>query len=196
MELVEPHPRFHRSFLAAVAEFVAAGEERHVGLPVFGRGRRLGPEFTRESIVTPAGFAAMVRVVVEAKEPFSPRPEGYVPWTELWMADGDEYLGRATLRHELTDALLTWGGHIGYAVRPSARRQGFASAGLRCMLALADRRGIDPVLVTCDVDNVASRRVIERAGGEYEDTREGKRRYWVPTDAPPDGTAVARPPTV
>ncbi len=49
------------------------------------------------------------------------------------------------------------------------------------MLPVAHDRAIDPVLVTCDVDNGASRRVIEGAGGEYEDTREGKRRYWVPT---------------
>jgi len=181
VELVEPHARFHRSFLAAVDELVAAGEEaRFAGLPVFGLGEPLGPAFTPVSVVEPAGFAAMVDLVVAAKRPFSPRPEGYVPWTELWMAEGDEYLGRITLRHELTPALFTWGGHIGYAVRPSARRRGHASAALRGMLAVAGRRGIDPVLVTCDVDNVASRRVIERAGGEQEDIREGKRRYWVP----------------
>ena len=37
------------------------------------------------------------------------------------------------------------------------------------------------VLVTCDEDNSASRAVIEGAGGVYEDSRVGKRRYWVPT---------------
>ena len=63
------------------------------------------------------------------------------------MAEGDEYLGRVTLRHELTAALLTWGGHIGYAVRPSARRRGHASAALHGMLGVAGQRGIDPVLV-------------------------------------------------
>ena len=180
MELVDPHQRFHRSFLAAADELVAAGEERYIGLPVFGCGEPLGPEFTRQAIADADGFAAMVRLVVGARNPFAPRPRGYVPWTELWMAEGDEYLGRITLRHELTDALLTWGGHIGYAVRPSARRRGIASAALRRILEVADDRGINPALVTCDVDNFASRRVIERAGGEYEDTREGKRRYWVP----------------
>ena len=181
MELVEPHVRFHASFLAAVDEFVAAGEDRYAGLPLFGLGGVPGEEFTRASIVAPAGFAELVRVVVEARKPFAARPVGYVPWTELWMAEGDEYLGRITLRHELTDALLTWGGHIGYAVRPSARRRGHASAALGAMLEVAWRRGIDPVLVTCDVDNVASRRVIELAGGVFEDVREGKRRYWVPS---------------
>ncbi len=182
MELVDPHVRFHRSFLAAVEEFVAAGEDRYAGLPVFGWGGVPGDEFPREAVVDPAGFATMVRVLVEARKPFAPRPQGYVPWTELWMADGDEYLGRITLRHELTDALFTWGGHIGYAVRPSARRRGHASAAVRGMLAVAWRRGIDPVLITCDLDNVASRRVIEDAGGVFEDVREGKRRYWVPAE--------------
>jgi predicted acetyltransferase len=49
------------------------------------------------------------------------------------------------------------------------------------MLEVAADRGIQRVLVTCDVDNEASRRTIERNGGVYEDTREGKLRYWVPT---------------
>ena len=49
------------------------------------------------------------------------------------------------------------------------------------VLPLCHGLGIDPALVTCDVDNEPSRRTIERAGGVYEDTREGKLRYWVPT---------------
>jgi predicted acetyltransferase len=49
------------------------------------------------------------------------------------------------------------------------------------MLEVAWARDIDPVLVTCDLDNVGSRRVIEGAGGVFDDVREGKRRYWVPT---------------
>lgn len=184
MRLAEPDTCFHASFLAAADEFAAAGEERHVGLPGFGAppytvDEPLGREFTRAGIADAAGFGQLVRIVRAAADPAAPRPRGYVSWTELWMAEGDEYLGRITLRHELTDALFTWGGHIGYAVRPSARRQGHASAALRGMLDVCRRLDIDPVLVTCDVDNVASRRTIEGAGGEYDDTREGKRRYWI-----------------
>ena len=184
MRLAEPDVRFHASFLAAVDEFVAAGEERYVGLPHFGARpytpeQPAGHEFTAELIRDAEGFAELVRVVREAADPESPRPRGYVPWTELWMSDGDEYLGRITLRHELTEPLFTWGGHVGYVVRPSARRKGYASQALREMLDVCRGRGVDPVLVTCDVDNVASRRTIEGAGGQYEDTREGKRRYWI-----------------
>jgi predicted acetyltransferase len=79
----------------------------------------------------------------------------------------------------LTPWLRDYGGHVGYDVRPSARRRGHATAMLRRALPWCRDLGIDPVLVTCDVDNVASRRVIEKAGGQFEDRRDGKLRFWV-----------------
>ena len=48
-------------------------------------------------------------------------------------------------------------------------------------LPLAAKLGIDPVLVTCDDDNTASRKVIEANGGVFEDQRGVKLRYWIPT---------------
>ena len=106
-----------------------------------------------------------------------------MPYTLKWIVGDGEYLGRISLRHSLTPLLLTWGGHIGYGVRPTARGRGVATTALAQMLPVAAALGIDPVLVTCDVDNEASRRTIERNGGIYEDTREGKLRYSVPTAA-------------
>jgi predicted acetyltransferase len=73
------------------------------------------------------------------------------------------------------------GGHIGYDVRPSARRRGHATEMLRQALRVANELGIDPALITCDVDNVGSRTVIERNGGVLEDERNGKLRFWAPT---------------
>ncbi len=46
-----------------------------------------------------------------------------MPWTELWMVVDGEYVGRISIRHELTELLLTWGGHIGYSVRPDTRTE-------------------------------------------------------------------------
>lgn len=110
----------------------------------------------------------------------TPRPLGFVPHTELWWVEGAEFLGRIGVRHRLTPNLLEIGGHIGYDVRPSARRQGHATAMLREALAVARGLGIELALVTCDVDNVGSRTVIERNGGVFEDERAGKLRFWVP----------------
>jgi len=105
-----------------------------------------------------------------------------VPCTTLWWVEDDEYLGRLAIRHRLTEWLRKVGGHIGYDVRPTARRQGHATAMLRAALPRARELGIDDVLVTCDVDNVASRRVIEANGGRFEDERDGKLRFWVLTN--------------
>ena len=85
------------------------------------------------------------------------------------------------MRHELTPPLLEVAGHIGYCVRPSARRKGYATQMLAQSLPIAAGLGIDPALVTCDVDNTGSRKAIEAAGGELEDERHGKLRFWVPT---------------
>jgi predicted acetyltransferase len=55
---------------------------------------------------------------------------------------------------------------------------------LRAVLPHALALGIDPALLTCDTDNVGSRKVIEANGGVFEDERSGKLRFWVPTSAP------------
>lgn len=106
-------------------------------------------------------------------------PAGWVPSSTRWIAQDGRLLGFVSIRHELNDRLREVGGHIGYAVRPSARGRGVASAA--CALALAEcrRLGVERVLITCDDDNRASARVIERNGGVLEDVRGGKRRYWV-----------------
>ena len=183
MELVDPHPRLHRSFLSALDELVAAGEDLYARLPSWpAEGAFPGIEVTRESLDSAEAFADYCAFLLRQREPDTPRPRAYVACTELWLAEGPglrDYLGRISLRHELTEPLLEWGGHIGYVVRPSARRRGLAAAALAGMLEVCRRRGTDPVLVTCDVDNEGSRRTIEGAGGRYEDTRNGKLRYWI-----------------
>jgi predicted acetyltransferase len=180
MHLADPHPRYHRSFLAMLDEFAAVGEEHHIRLPSWAaEGDVPEVDFTRESIEDPDGFAAMVAFHRRQRDPDAPRPRAYVAATELWMVEGDEVVGRISVRHELNEVLAAWGGHIGYAVRPSARRRGHATAALAAAVERCRETGVERVLVTCDLDNVASRRTIEGAGGRYEDTRDGKLRFWI-----------------
>lgn len=180
--LVDPHPRFHRSFLAAADEFLAAGEDRYANLLSWpAEGDFPGIGFDRRRLGDVEEFERFCDFLVGQRREHAPRPPAYVPFTEKWIDVDGEYVGRISLRHRLTQPLLTWGGHIGYAVRPTARRRGHASRALALMLPVAAEQGIDPVLVTCDVGNEGSRRAIERNGGAYEDTRRGKLRYWIPT---------------
>ena len=89
------------------------------------------------------------------------------------------------MRARLTPALTDEGGHVGYDVRPSLRRRGYGTRLLQLGLAEAQARGIRPVLITCDADNLGSIAVIERNGGVLSDEalspRSGKlmRRFWV-----------------
>ena len=180
--LVDPDPAYHCSYLEAADEFIAAGQEPYAGLTkLAAEDGFAGVHFTREGLADPAEFDRLVAYLLADRQEESPRPAGWVPGTVKRIVEGDAYVGRVSLRHRLTDALLTWGGHIGYGVRPSRRGRGAATYALGAALPLCHERGIDPALVTCDVDNEASRRTIVRNGGVYEDTRQGKLRYWVPT---------------
>jgi predicted acetyltransferase len=104
-----------------------------------------------------------------------------VPQTVLWWVAGDEYLGRLSIRHRLTAHLLHEGGNIGFEVRPGARRRGHATAMLAAALPLAAALGVDPARLDCDVDNPASRRVIEKNGGVLDEERDDVLFFWVPT---------------
>jgi predicted acetyltransferase len=109
------------------------------------------------------------------------RPAGHVPSTHLWWVDGDRFLGRLHIRHRLTPFLREIGGQVGYHVIPPERRRGHASGMLRAALPVAAALGLECLLITCDADNLGSRKVIEAAGGLLQDQRAEKFRFWVPT---------------
>jgi len=129
-------------------------------------------------------FEAYLRVLEDA-EHGRHLPEGHVPSTLLFGFVESDIVGRLMLRHSLNEFLVRIGGHIGYVVVPEHRGRGYATEMLRQGLDLARSTALARVLVTCDEDNGASRRVIEKCGGQYEDSYVGpevavaKRRYWI-----------------
>lgn len=103
-------------------------------------------------------------------------PEGYVPSTELWLVDGDEYIGSISIRHRPTEYLEKLGGHIGYDIRPSMRGRGYGSKILELALPKAKELGTARILVTCDATNAASRKIIEKNGGVFSKTKSRTRK--------------------
>lgn len=75
-------------------------------------------------------------------------PPECVPSSMLWLVTDNEFIGCTDIRHYLADRLFLSDWHIGYEVRFSK------------------------LLVTCDEDNFASARVIEKNGGIWENTLE------------------------
>ncbi len=130
-----------------------------------------------------AAFRTRLARIAEMRE--GPPAPGKVASTTLWLVDGDAYLGRISIRHGLSDSLRVIGGHIGYDVRPSRRGQGLGGQMLALALPHAGALGIDPAMLTCDAQNTASWRMIERCGGvrEAEHVHEDvlRYRYWLPT---------------
>ena len=108
-----------------------------------------------------------------------------MPQTTYWLIDNDEFIGRVSIRHTLTESLLKEGGHIGYDIRPSKRNMGYGKRILELSLPKAKELEIDKVLVTCNETNTGSKKIIEANGGILENSIEmgegkpAKLRYWI-----------------
>ena len=106
-----------------------------------------------------------------------------VPTWVFWLWDG-AFCGVINLRFRPGTLELPFhvSGHAGYAVVPWKRRQGIATRALALLLKEAAVLGLPRLLLTCDQDNEASARVIERNGGvPAGEDMAGKRLFWVPT---------------
>jgi len=106
-----------------------------------------------------------------------------VPADTYFAAYNGKIVGTVNIRHYLSESLLKIGGHIGYGVRPSERRKGFATKILSMALEKCRKLKIEKVLITCDKSNIGSARTIQKNGGilenEIEENGEIIQRYWI-----------------
>ena len=112
-------------------------------------------------------------------------PKGFVREDFLLCFEDGKLIGVYSIKFELTEHLTNYGGHVGYAVRPSARNRGLATQIMQQGMAMAHEQGFRRLLCICDEDNVASEKVILKNGGVLEDCRFDPeenvtvKRYWV-----------------
>jgi predicted acetyltransferase len=167
IELRRPRPDDEDAFLEARSAVPADN-------PTFLRNYRQGMTFTD-----------FLRVIEDLRVGRG-LPLDVAPSSFLFALCQGRIVGRASIRHTLTPPLGNLAGHIGYAALPEFRSRGYATQILRAAVRFAhDELGLDRVLVTCDDDNAASIRVIEKNHGVFEDAyqdatlRRQKRRYWI-----------------
>lgn len=160
-ELIAPTVRLHTPWLQAHAEWGPGLHEDGFGLR------------TSDEVHSAPGFAAWLARLTEASDRTT---------TYRWIVEADQVLGGIVLRHGPAD-YVRWAGHVGYGVRPSARRRGIATWALGTMLKLAREQGMSHLLVVCAADNSASARTIEHNGGTLEGIQNTEfgpaRRYWI-----------------
>lgn len=173
-ELRVPDESAYEPWLAAVEDFAGGAMD--------GSGSWNVSDFAADR----ASFDALLAVCAAegdtSREPAPDRVHCSYYWTFDGPGEEAELVGFVALRHSIdTPFLRRAGGHIGYSVRPSRRREGHAARALALALERARELGIDSALLTCDDDNAGSAATIEANGGVLEDVLDGKRRYWVPT---------------
>jgi len=169
LSLIEPTEALQAEYEAYCREFAGVSE-----IPGSG------------SMATSDAFAEGVRRCLEHGQGRN-LPEGWVPAHTFWLVrNARTLIGLVDLRHALTPSLEREGGHIGYSVRPTEQRKGYATRMLSMTLEKARQLGLRRVLITCDKKNVASARVIQKCGGVLENEipsclpgRETTQRYWI-----------------
>jgi predicted acetyltransferase len=168
IKLIEPTVELKTTFLAMVEEHIAIDEHK-----------------TWQYDQAVEDFAKYVQDRLDWKEGKS-LPEGWIPASTFWLVrNKNVILGTSSLRHKLTKHLRNIGGHIGYNIRPSERRKGYGTLILALTLEKARELGLTRILVTCDEDNIASAKIIEKNGGKLKniyvnkELKQPKRQYWI-----------------
>lgn len=165
-ELIAPTTRLHSAFLDAHAEWGPGSHEDGFGLS------------PADDVDSAAGFATWVAGLADQSCVYR------------WIVEDGQVLGGIALRQGFDDHIRR-AGHVGYGIRPTARRRGLATWALGRMLDEARILGMDRVLAVCDADNVASAKTIEHHGGVLDavrDTEHGAARYYWITLGPTRST--------
>jgi len=151
MELVKPAKEYEASWYRAVDEF--RRDDKTIKL--------------WEVLGDPDDLGKCIRTAVKHAQGIGLLAD-WVPYNLLWLVDNGEIVGLVSFRHKLNDFLAREGGHIGYEIVPSKRRMGYGNKILELTLRKAKEMGFEKIVIACDDNNIASRKIIERNGGKLD----------------------------
>ncbi len=182
--LLKPQLAHHRAFIDGLSELQAHQHERYYVEENLDLAQLSNKKFFKQHLTYLAEQELGINLAPN-------RVPQSIYWLMEEQTDGQlVWIGRVSIRHRLNDKLRKVGGHVGYVIRPSARRQGYGSRLLA--LTLEKIRQHQPkidtkqVLLTCDETNLGSKKIIEKNGGIFAasrvqaDSPVRKLLYWVP----------------
>lgn len=169
IRLVKPSMEYREPYMSFYDDWISSGED-------------IVPWVVEKD---PSDFKAMLESLYSEDSEEKLTNHHWVPHSTYWLMNEDNLLvGAANIRHRLNQKLLNSGGHIGYGIRPSYRRKGYASALLDHTLQITKAMGLDKVLLVCDKDNIGSEKTILKHGGVFEsefimDDGNIVKRFWI-----------------
>lgn len=171
LELINPTCDLYSEFIDMVTEYQERGESRL---------------FDRNNLtLIQENFSAYIQYLENNSKGIDLKP-GFVPATNFWLVTQSKViLGESQLRHWLIPSLEHQGGHIGYMIRPLQRSKGYGTQILAMTLEKARNMGLNRVLLTCNQDNLASARIIQKNQGKLtsegllENSDKVISRYWI-----------------
>ena len=131
-------------------------------------------------------YEEWLQTIINELDPSKLAPGRVTATTYFTVRESDnKIVGIINIRHELNDYLRTFGGHIGYSIRPTERKKGYGKRQLRLGLDKCEYLNIKNVLITCREENIGSAKTIESCNGELEnmifndEKNENFKRYWI-----------------
>jgi predicted acetyltransferase len=164
VKLIEPTAELETEFLAMANDHRICGDERY-----------------RVALENVSAYLESLAIAALGKN----LPLDRVRENEFWLVSDNCVIGRSKLRHWLIPASEHEGGHIGYDIRPSERRKGYGMLILKLTMEKAKDLNLCRVRLTCDADNIASARIIEKYGGVLSGRAISKKngkpilQYWI-----------------
>ena len=127
-----------------------------------------------------------IQKCIDYESPEALPPNKVLATQFMLIRNNDKRLvGMIQIRHYFNDYLEKYGGNIGYSIRPSERRKGYAKEMLNMALPFCRELGLKRVLITCIDGNIGSEKTILANGGVYEYTihepneNEDLKRFWI-----------------